>query len=1302
MLTLRGGLALSPFKRRRLLEALQAELSQVAELGAEFVHFVHTRAELSREQRETLEALLRYGTAARSVPAGQVLLVMPRPGTISPWSSKATDILHCCGLDDVDRVERATVFTISSRDAALTREQLEVAGGLLSDRMTQVVRLELSAGAELFRGRAPTPLSRVPVLRDGRAALENANVQLGLALAEDELDYLARSFAELGRDPTDVELMMFAQANSEHCRHKIFRATFEIDGQRQPDTLFGMIKNTYDETPDHVLSAYSDNAAVMEGSVVDRFFVDAETREYSPHREAAHILMKVETHNHPTAISPYPGASTGAGGEIRDEGATGRGAKPKAGLTGFSVSNLRIPGYLQPWEHTVYGKPDRIVSALRIMLEGPIGGAGFNNEFGRPNLCGYFRTYEQAFENGTGPELWGYHKPIMLAGGLGNVRPMHAKKLKFAGGAKLVVLGGPAMLIGLGGGAASSMASGASDADLDFASVQRDNPEMQRRCQEVIDACNALGDQSPIQSIHDVGAGGLSNALPELVHDSARGASMELRAIPSAEPGLSPMEIWCNEAQERYVLAVDPGRLEVLEAIAKRERCPLAVVGEATEAEYLKLGDRSFAETPIDLPISLLFGKPPEMQRRCERKGHDAEPLSFSRIGLEEAVERVLRLPSVADKSFLITIGDRSVGGLTARDQMVGPWQVPVADAALTLADYSGFTGEAMALGERTPLALVDAPAAARMAVGEALTNLASAPIESLKRVKLSANWMAAAGHPGQDAALFEAVRAVGLELCPALGLTIPVGKDSMSMRTVWDGGNKKVVAPVSLIVSAFAPVADVRRASTPELRADLGETELMLIDLGRGKARLGCSALAQVFNHVGGPVPDVDDPALLEGFFAAVQRLNHAEKLLAYHDRSDGGLLATLCEMAFASGVGLNISLDPLLQEQSDDAAVLAALFNEELGAVIQIRRADRAHVFQCFRQCGLGSAVHRLGTLSSNDRLSFTVKGDEVLGAPRSDLRKLWSETSFRMQRLRDNPKCAHEEYERIGRREGSALSVAVNFDLSFDPAFSLRAESNERPRLAVLREQGVNGHTEMAAAFHRAGFASIDVHMSDILSGEVSLDSFRGLAACGGFSYGDVLGAGLGWAKSVLYHTRAREAFERFFKREDTFALGVCNGCQALAGLKDLMVGAEHFPRFVRNESDQFEARLCLVQVEESPSVLLSGMQGSRLPVVVSHGEGRVEFPDGDPEGQSAEQLCCLRFVDGEGRPARRYPENPNGSPRGVTGLCSSDGRVTLMMPHPERVFRSVQLSWHPAGWGEASPWMRLFRNARHWVG
>jgi phosphoribosylformylglycinamidine synthase len=1308
MQVFRGSPALSTFRKQKLLAALAEVAPEVTALDAELVHFAELSGELDAGGLHVLTELLRYGAPPTAeAPRGSLVLVTPRFGTISPWSSKATDIAHGCGLSRVRRLERGTAYYLQGE--ALSREVLVRAATVLHDRMTEAVSFELADAERLFRAGQPQPFARVALLAEGADALRRANKELGLALADDEIDYLVEAFQGLGRDPTDVELMMFAQANSEHCRHKIFRADWVIDGQPQPHSLFGMIKNTYERCAEGVLSAYSDNAAVMEGFEAERFFPAPATDGLAPYRsvrEGAHILMKVETHNHPTAISPYPGASTGSGGEIRDEGATGRGSKPKAGLTGFSVSNLRIPGFEQPWE-VPYGKPERIVSALDIMIEGPLGGAGFNNEFGRPNVCGYFRTFEQSVPGPDGEVVRGYHKPIMLAGGLGNVRPELVQKGTIPAGAKLVVLGGPALLIGLGGGAASSMASGASSADLDFASVQRDNPEMERRCQEVIDRCNALGVDSPIISIHDVGAGGLSNALPELVHDSGRGATLELRKIPNAEPGMSPLEIWCNEAQERYVLAIAAERLEQFEALCARERCPYAVVGTAQAEEHLRLEDEHFGEAPIDLPLNVLFGKPPKMTRDVRRLEPSRAALRFAGLELRELAYRVLRLPTVADKSFLITIGDRTVTGLIARDQMVGPWQVPVADAAVTLADYTGYCGEAFAMGERTPIALVDSAAAARMAVGEALTNLASAPVESLTRVKLSANWMAAAGAPGEDARLYDAVRAVGLELCPALGLTIPVGKDSMSMQTVWEGGAKRVVAPVSLIVSAFARVADARQTLTPELRTDQGDTALVLVDLGRGQQRLGASALAQVTGQLGAEPADVDRPEDLRAFFEVVQELRARGLLLAYHDRSDGGLFAAACEMVFAGGTGVRLDLAGVLaaararsRTETGESDALGALFSEELGALLQVRRADVNAVLAAFSARGLasGEAVHVLGAPEPGDRVVFHAAGQVLLDESRFDLRRAWSETSFRMQALRDNPACAEQEFERLGDPSEPGLVPALTFDPAEDIVRPLIERAEERPKVAILREQGVNGQIEMAAAFHRAGFEAWDVHMSDVLAGRVPFESFRGLVACGGFSYGDVLGAGLGWAKSVLFNAAAREALAQFFARPDTFTLGVCNGCQALAGLKELIPGAASWPRFVRNQSEQFEARVSLVQVESSPSVLLAGMEGSRLPIAVAHGEGRAEFQPGSDE----RALVALRFVDGRGRATEHYPENPNGSPRGVTGLTTPDGRATILMPHPERVFRSVQLSWCPPEWPEDSPWLRLFRNARRWVG
>ncbi len=1307
MQVFRGSPALSPFRQQKLLRTVREVAPEVTELRAELVHLVDAPRALSPSEEQVLGALLRYGPpVSPEAPSGGLLFVTPRFGTISPWSSKATDIARGCGLSVVSRIERGTAYYLSG-EAELSSEVLDRAAKALHDRMTEAVSRRIEDAAALFRSESPRAFTRVDVLSRGREALVLANSELGLALAEDEIDYLVSAFGELGRNPSDVELMMFAQANSEHCRHKIFRADFVIDGEPQPHSLFGMVKNTYEKCAEGVLSAYSDNAAVMEGFEAERFFPTPSAdgvASYGVRREAAHILMKVETHNHPTAISPYPGASTGSGGEIRDEGATGRGSKPKAGLTGFSVSNLRIPGFVQPWEQD-HGKPERIVSALDIMLEGPLGGAGFNNEFGRPNICGYFRTYEQSVPTESGHVVRGYHKPIMLAGGLGNVRPELVLKGEIPAGAKLVVLGGPALLIGLGGGAASSMASGASAADLDFASVQRDNPEMQRRCQEVIDRCNALGAESPIVSVHDVGAGGLSNALPELVHDSGRGAHLDLRRVPNAEPGMSPMEIWCNEAQERYVLAIDEQRFGAFEAVCVRERCPFAVVGTATSEERILVEDPHFENRPIDLPSSVLFGKAPKMTRDVTRETSPELPLALD-IDVREAAYRVLRLPAVADKTFLVTIGDRTVTGLIARDQMVGPWQVPVADAGVTLADYTGFTGEAMALGERTPIAAVDSPAAARMAVGEALTNLASAPVESLRRVKLSANWMAAAGAPGEDARLYDAVKAVGLELCPALGLTIPVGKDSMSMRTVWDSGKKSVVAPVSLIVSAFARVRDVRLALTPELRSDAGDTSLVLVDLGRKKNRLGASALSQVMGQVGSVPPDVDSAEDLAAFFDVVQALNASRRLLAYHDRSDGGLFVTVTEMAFAGRAGVHVSLDGVARDESHEAR-LAALFSEELGAVLQVRSGDVDAVVEAFSARGLarGEAVHVVGKVTTGERVVFEHAGTLVLDERRSELRKAWSETTYRMQALRDNPKCASEEYARATDDAEPGLVPLVTFDPSENVARALVSSASERPKVAILREQGVNGQVEMAAAFHQAGFESVDVHMSDVLSGRARLEQFRGLVACGGFSYGDVLGAGLGWAKSVLFNQAAREALSTFFRRENTFTLGVCNGCQALAGLKELIPGAEAWPRFVRNESEQFEARLSLVEVQESRSLFMAGMAGARIPVAVAHGEGRAEFSDAFGAALSvdaAEPLVALRFVDGRGQRATTYPTNPNGSPGGITGLTSADGRATILMPHPERVFRSVQLSWRPHDWEGASPWMRLFQNARRWVG
>jgi len=1299
MLVLRGALAFSSFRLNKWLLRLR-EIAPVRELHAEFVHFADVSEPLSAPDTTVLEQLLHYGPRQESLfeAHGQLFLVVPRLGTISPWSSKATDIARNCGLAAVRRLERGIAFRV---DGDFTPEQSAAIAAALHDRMTEVVLDTLDAASALFVQEQPAPSTTVDILAGGRAALEQANSDLGLALADDEIDYLVESFTALKRNPVDVELMMFAQANSEHCRHKIFNADWLIDGVAQEKSLFKMIRNTNECAGDNVLSAYSDNAAVVKGQRAGRFFPDPQTAEYAAHQEAVHLLMKVETHNHPTAIAPFPGAGTGAGGEIRDEGAVGRGSKPKAGLTGFSVSNLLIPGYEQPWEKNEngesYGKPDRIVSALDIMTEGPLGGAAFNNEFGRPNLCGYFRSFELPAEGANGSEMRGYHKPIMIAGGYGNIRAEHVEKTPFNAGAKLIVLGGPAMQIGLGGGAASSMASGQSSADLDFASVQRQNPEIERRCQEVIDRCWQLGEKNPIQFIHDVGAGGLSNALPELVKDGGTGGVFDLRAVPSDEPGMSPLAIWCNEAQERYVLAVKEEDLAQFDAICARERCPYAVVGTATEEKHLRVDDPHFNNAPVDLPMSLLFGKPPKMTRSIQRQSVAQKAFDHRKIKIREAAERVLQLPSVASKNFLITIGDRSVTGMVARDQMVGPWQMPVADCAVTTVAYDTTAGEAMAMGERTPAAIISAPASARLAIAEAITNIAATRIEKLSDIKLSANWMCAAGHANEDEKLFDAVRTVGMELCPQLGITVPVGKDSMSMRTRWqeNGVEKSVTAPMSLIISAFAPVLHVRKTVTPQLRTDKGSTALFLLDLGNKKNRLGASALAQVFGQIGDEAPDLDQPQQLAQFFALMQEALEQNLLLAYHDRSDGGLWATVAEMAFAGHCGVDVAI----QELGDDP--LAALFAEEPGAVLQVRAEDVETLQQLAEQYQLTACLHRIGFINGDDQLRVLDGSNTVLEMPRVDALALWWETSYRLQALRDNPECAQQEKQTVLDNENPGLSVSLSFDQNQDVAAPMIA-TGVRPRVAILREQGVNGHVEMAAAFDRAGFAAVDVHMSDLLSARVDLKDFKGFAACGGFSYGDVLGAGGGWAKSILFNTRVRDMFEQFFHRQDVFSLGVCNGCQMVSHLKDLIPGAEHWPRFVRNTSEQFEARLVMVEVEQSASILLSGMAGSKMPIIVAHGEGRAEFEDVtalknlDGSGQVA-----LRYIDNYGHVSETFPANPNGSPRGITAVTNRDGRHTIMMPHPERVIRAVQHSWHPDAWQENGSWLRLFSNARAWI-
>ncbi|WP_133408566.1 phosphoribosylformylglycinamidine synthase [Parashewanella tropica] len=1286
---IRGAPALSDFNVQKLLQACRSQSLPVQNIYAEFIHLADTSAPLETTEQQQLEKLLTYGPKLEvHQPQGQLFFVTPRPGTISPWSSKATDIAHNCDLSKVNRLERGIAYYVESD--ALTSEQQNVLSGLLHDRMVEAVFTDIESASVLFVQTEPKPFTSVNILEEGRTALEQANQSMGLALAEDEIDYLVENFTQLGRNPNDIELMMFAQANSEHCRHKIFNADWTIDGEKQPKSLFKMIKNTFETTPDHVLSAYKDNAAVMEGSVAGRFFPNQDGT-YNYHTEPMHVLMKVETHNHPTAISPYPGAATGSGGEIRDEGATGRGSKPKAGLTGFSVSNLNIPNFVQPWEGD-YGKPNRIVSALDIMTEGPLGGAAFNNEFGRPALLGYFRTYEQQVSSHNGVEVRGYHKPIMLAGGLGNIREDHVQKGEITEGAKLIVLGGPAMNIGLGGGAASSMASGQSSEDLDFASVQRENPEMERRCQEVIDRCWQMGDENPIQFIHDVGAGGLSNALPELVSDGGRGGRFNLRDVLSDERGMSPLEIWCNESQERYVMSVAPENLETFTKICERERAPFAVVGEATVKQELVLDDPHFDNQPIDLPLEVLLGKAPKMSRDVVSKLAQSPALDQSKIDVADAVKRVLSLPTVADKTFLITIGDRTVTGLVNRDQMVGPWQVPVADCAVTASSFDSYTGEAMSMGERTPLALLDFGASARMAVAESIMNIAGADIGSMKRIKLSANWMSAAGHPGEDAGLYEAVKAVGEELCPELELTIPVGKDSMSMKTAWqdNGEDKAVTAPMSLVISAFGVVRDIRNTVTPELRTDKGDTKLLLIDLSEGNNRLGGSCLAQVYSELGDKAPDLSNPALLRHFFETTQKLVADKDVIAYHDRSDGGVFTTLVEMAFAGNTGLDIDLSALTGTH------LERLFNEELGAVIQVP-ADKAAVIAAQYNAG-GVACHVIGELSQGDRVTIKADGAEIYSESRVALRQLWSETTYRMQSLRDNPECAKQEFDLKLQADEPGLTVDLSFDTQEDIAAPYILKGNA-PKMAILREQGVNSHIEMAAAFDRAGFESRDVHMSDILSGRISLEEFQGLVACGGFSYGDVLGAGEGWAKSILFNSRARDEFSAFFARESSFALGVCNGCQMLSNLKEIIPGSEHWPHFVRNKSERFEARFSLVEVQESPSLFFEGMKGSRMPIAVSHGEGLAEFANADALANAeATGTVALRYVNGHGQVATQYPQNPNGSPNGITGLTTTDGRVTIMMPHPERVFRTAANSWHPDEWGEDSPWMRMFRNAR----
>ncbi|MGO4377869.1 phosphoribosylformylglycinamidine synthase [Pseudoduganella sp. RAF53_2] len=1348
MLILPGSNALSAFRSQRLLTQLQAVLPSISSVQARYIHFVDSASELSADDKTRLNGLLTYGEPALAEQADGVVeefFVIPRFGTISPWASKATDIVHNCGMIHVHRVERGVAYRVNLKGGILgtglgaakklSPEEAQAVAALLHDRMTESVLRSADQAAGLFSSLDAKGLEFIDVLGAGRHALEKANTDLGLAMSDDEIDYLDKAFTTAKRNPTDVELMMFAQANSEHCRHKIFNADWTIDGEQQAISLFKMIKNTHEKNPRGTVVAYSDNSSIIEGAEVTRFYPRGENHEYAPSTELVHTLMKVETHNHPTAISPFPGASTGAGGEIRDEGATGRGAKPKAGLTGFTVSNLMIPGAVQPWENAanvtapvgkrdesrVYGKPERIASPLQIMIDGPLGGAAFSNEFGRPVLGGYFRTYEQNIGQqfaGAKDAVFGYHKPIMIAGGIGNISGKHTHKNDIPVGSLLIQLGGPGMRIGMGGSAASSMATGTNTADLDFDSVQRGNPEMERRAQEVINGCWQMADNNPIISIHDVGAGGLSNAFPEITNDAKRGAIFDLRKVPLEESGMAPKEIWSNESQERYVLAIAPNDLPVFQALCERERCPFAVVGVATEERQLKVIDQEMGNNPVDMPMEVLLGKPPKMHRDVKHVQNALPAIDLTGIQLEEAARRVLLLPTVADKSFLITIGDRTVGGMSVRDQMVGPWQVPVADCAVTALSYEGYVGEAMSMGERTPLAVIDAPASGRMAVGETITNLAAAPIADISDIKLSANWMAACGQPGQDAALFDTVAAVGMELCPALGVSIPVGKDSLSMRTTWkdEGEDKAVVSPVSLIVSGFSPVYDVRKSLTPQIRTDLGETALIVIDLGRGKNRMGASALSQVMGQLGNDAPDVDSPEDLKAFFNAIQQLNKDGKLLAYHDRSDGGLYTTLVEMAFAGRAGLSVNLDMLTLESEHamdqgDAKnwagqiaerrndfTLRALFNEELGAVIQVRAEEKSAVMDVLRAHNLGACSHIIGKLNDRGVIEFTRDAKIIYSAQRSALHRLWSETSWRISRVRENPATADAEFDRLLDETDPGMQPKITFDMADNVAAPF-LNTGVRPRVAILREQGVNSHIETAWVMHQAGFAAVDVHMSDLISGRVKLDDFQGIIAVGGFSYGDVLGAGEGWAKSILFNPEMSEQFARFFQRKDTFGLGVCNGCQMMANLKPLIPGAHAWPKFTTNKSEKFEARFSMVEVLDSPSIFFQGMAGTQTPIAIAHGEG---FADFSQTGKIDEAIAAMRFVDNRGDATEVYPFNPNGSPRGLTSVTTPDGRFTVMMPHAERVFRTVTNSWHPDGWGEDSPWMRMFRNARKFIG
>ena len=1295
VLPLRGVTALSDFRVEKLLQKAAALGLPEVKLKSEFWYFVGSEKALDAATVEKLQALLAAQSVEQTPEAREGLhlfLVTPRLGTISPWASKATNIAENCGLEGIERIERGMAVWLEGR---LNDEQKQQWAALLHDRMTESVLPDFQTASKLFHHLESETFSTVDVLGGGKEALVKANTEMGLALSADEIDYLVENYQALQRNPSDVELMMFAQANSEHCRHKIFNADFILNGEKQPKSLFGMIRDTHNAHPEGTVVAYKDNSSVIEGAKVERFYPNAaENQGYRFHEEDTHIIMKVETHNHPTAIAPFAGAATGAGGEIRDEGATGKGSRPKAGLTGFTVSNLNIPDIKQPWEQD-YGKPEHISSPLDIMIEGPIGGAAFNNEFGRPNLLGYFRTFEEKFDG----QVRGYHKPIMIAGGLGSIQAQQTHKDEIPEGALLIQLGGPGMLIGLGGGAASSMDTGTNDASLDFNSVQRGNPEIERRAQEVIDRCWQLGDKNPIISIHDVGAGGLSNAFPELVNDAGRGAVFKLREVPLEEHGLNPLQIWCNESQERYVLSILEKDLDTFRAICERERCPFAVVGTATDDGHLKVRDDLFSNNPVDLPLNVLLGKPPKTTRSDQTVRSSEKAFNAQNIDITEAAYRVLRLPTVAAKNFLITIGDRSVGGMTHRDQMVGKYQTPVADCAVTMMGFNTYRGEAMSMGEKPTVALFDAPASGRMCVGEAITNIAAVNIGDIGNIKLSANWMAACGNEGEDEKLYRTVEAVS-QACQALDLSIPVGKDSLSMKTVWQDGEEKksVVSPLSLIISAFAPVQDVRKTVTPELK-NVEDSVLLFVDLGFGKARMGGSAFGQVYNNMSGDAPDLDDTGRLKDFYNVIQQLVAEDKLLAYHDRSDGGLFATLAEMAFAARCGLNVDLTSMVANQADvNEASIRALFNEELGAVIQIAKQDVAVVEALFKAAAL--SLHTVATIDSDEKIVIRNQAGIVLEQTRADLQRAWQETSHAIQRLRDNPACADSEFALIGDNERSALFADVKFDVNEDIAAPF-INSGAKPKIAILREQGVNGQIEMAAAFTRAGFDAYDVHMSDLMAGRVHLADFKMLAACGGFSYGDVLGAGEGWAKSILFHPALRDQFAAFFADPNTLTLGVCNGCQMVSNLAEIIPGTAGWPKFKRNLSEQFEARLSMVHVPQSASLILNEMQGSSLPVVVSHGEGRADFALHG--GKISDGLgIALQYVDGQNQVTQTYPLNPNGSPQGIAGVTNTDGRVTIMMPHPERVYRAAQMSWKPEDWTELSGWYRLFAGARKALG